>query len=87
VEAVLAAHPDVEHVVVAGVGGSADESAELGALVAIRDATALAAIEAHCRRELSSYKVPRLVAVPIERFPLAANRKVDRVAAIRILRA
>jgi fatty-acyl-CoA synthase len=86
VEAVLMTHPDVEHAVVAGVGGTADESTELRALVALRDAAALAGVEAHCRRELSSYKVPRLVPVPLERFPLAANRKVDRTAATRMLR-
>lgn len=83
VEAVLGAHPAVRMCAVVGLGDG-DESTGLAALVVCDDATSLAELDAHCRRELSSYKVPSLRRIAEHEFPLSASRKIDRLAARRI---
>ncbi|MEJ1922173.1 class I adenylate-forming enzyme family protein [Microbacterium sp. KHB019] len=90
VESALRRHEAVAQVVVVGVGG--DESTSLRALVSI-DATWSAGsdarkigeiLDAHCRRELSSYKIPRIHIVPDADIPLAGSHKLDRVSAARL---
>ncbi|MDF2444473.1 MAG: hypothetical protein JWR01_2676 [Subtercola sp.] len=83
VEAVLTAHPGIRTAVVVGIGDG-DESLGVRALiVAERDAAGrpiagLDSIEAYCRRELSSYKVPRAQFVEENEILLSASHKIDR---------
>ena len=80
IEAVLTRHPDVMQAVVSlpsdGPGGE-----RLVAYVVQREGASLAAedLRQHLRRELPEYMVPA-VFVPLERFPLTPNGKVDRKA-------
>jgi fatty-acyl-CoA synthase len=76
VEAVLTEYPGVHQAVAVGVGGH--EASTLVALVVCDDGVDLADVDAHCRRELSSYKVPALRRIRAEDFPLSASRKIDR---------
>jgi fatty-acyl-CoA synthase len=77
VEAVLARHPGVRHCAVVGVPDPTWME-RVVALVEPADPAAppdLASLQAHCRRHLAGYKVPRAVVVgPIERTPTG---KVD----------
>lgn len=86
VEAVLAAHPAVLKAVVVGIG-EGDESSGLQALVVTDEATSVAELERYCRAELSSYKVPRILEISDDEFPLSASRKIDRPAARRLAQA
>lgn len=91
VEAVLLAHPAVDRAVVVGVGG--DDASALWAVVSVHDDARAGvsdpelvdALSIHSRRELSSYKVPRIRIVPESAFPLSGSRKVDRQAAARMV--
>lgn len=78
VEAVLLRHPAV---VQAGVAGVPDPAwgRRVEAWVVLREPTAARELEAHCRRWLAGYKVPRAWHV-VRRLPVTANGKVRRAA-------
>lgn len=79
VEEVLGSHPDVRTSVVFGV-----DDAKWGEVVhacvtlgpdAAADETAL---RAHCREQLAGFKVPKVIDVQAQDFPLGATNKIDR---------
>lgn len=80
VELVLEAHPAVAQVVVLGLPDERYGEA-VHAVLALRDASAAdrTALDACCRAQLANYKVPKTFRL-IDRFPLLANGKIDRVA-------
>jgi fatty-acyl-CoA synthase len=81
VEATLLRHPAVAKAVVVGQDDG-HESSGVAALAVLHPGAATAAdVEAFCRGELSSYKVPRVLVIEADAFPLSASLKVNRVAA------
>lgn len=76
VEAVLAAHPAVAAVCVAGVRDTAWGQV-VGAAVVLRSSVSTEELEAHCRARLAGYKVPRRWLV-LDALPMTASGKVRR---------
>lgn len=85
IEAVLLAHPAVAEAACIGAS-SRDYGEDIVAFVVARDPSAAMEIEAHCRRELASYKVPRRIVV-VERLPKSASGKVKRAELAALLAA
>jgi fatty-acyl-CoA synthase len=80
VEAVLATHPDVRAVHVVAVPDRARGEVVAAFVVPVGDADA-AALVAHCRARLASYKVPRHVWLCADAaLPLRPSGKVDKTA-------
>lgn len=86
VEATLLRHPAISKAVVVGEGVG-HESSGVAALIVLHDGACLdmQALQTYCREELSSYKVPRLLVVDADQFPLSASLKIDRIGAAALL--
>ncbi|AIP34228.1 AMP-binding enzyme family protein [Paraburkholderia xenovorans LB400] len=87
VEATLLRHPAISKAVVVGEGGG-HESKGVVALIVLHegDRWDMQALRTYCQEELSSYKVPRLLVVDANRFPLSASLKIDRIGAATLLK-
>lgn len=85
IEATLLQHPDVNKVVVVG-HGEGHEASGLLALVVLRAGAITEAerLAAYCASQLSSYKVPKVIFIDEESFPLSASMKIDRPAAMAL---
>jgi len=82
IEEVLAEHPMVADVAVAGVPDPARGEVPVAFVVVRPGATfEAAALEAHCRAQLASFKVPR-ACVAIESLPRTALGKVQKAALV-----
>jgi acyl-CoA synthetase (AMP-forming)/AMP-acid ligase II len=70
VEAVLKAHPSVDDAIVVGLPDQ-QWGQRVAAVISSRDGVALDDVQAHCRRALAGYKVPRTITVVdrVERSP------------------
>jgi acyl-CoA synthetase (AMP-forming)/AMP-acid ligase II len=85
VEAVLQEHPAIDDAVVVGLP---DEhwGQQVAAVVAARDGVALEELQAHCRRSLAGYKVPRTVTV-VDRIERNPAGKADYRWAVQVASA
>ncbi len=83
VEATLLRHQAIARAVVVGQG-QGHESSRLVAMVVVKPGARLdpSAVEAYCREELSSYKVPSVIEIDEGSFPMSASMKIDRRGAM-----
>jgi long-chain acyl-CoA synthetase len=78
IEEVISAHPMVREVAVIGVPDPVAGERVKAVIVPRRSDVTEQEIVAHCRRNLTGYKVPRIVEFRTEELPKAATGKVLR---------